>query len=374
MLTIAGSAFVAGLVMLFVDREFNGVFFVPGEGGAPVFWQHLFWIYATSALFASLLASFGAISEIVPVFARRRLPGRYTVSACFAAIGVLAPLAWMTNMYSAPIPIGFEIAAMVFAAFLAVPILVVVFNWVTTLWGGSVRMRAPLLFALGSVSLLSLGLASKLMLASVPVGWALGKSAFGSAAASYQLYGVLLGLLAAVYYWFPRMTGRAAGEGLARASFWAVLLGANLMLLPMFGAGLQGQAPDINEYFAGADLGAYNLLSSLGALVLVAGLAITLGNLAYHAGRGPLVGHDPWGGATLEWYALSPPPANNFDALPDVTSPEPLLDIREAVAARPGARPSPKVEPPSPGDPAPSDSPAVEADEPGQDADTQPVA
>jgi cytochrome c oxidase subunit I len=172
----------------------------------------------------------------------------------------------------------------------------------------------------------------------VPVGLLLGDSMAAWQDTHLALGGAaVFGGFAGLYFWFPKFTGRTMGEGLARISFWAMIVGLYLLCLPLFFAGLEGQAVDVSEYFDGSGLFGWNLAASIGSFILAIGILLTLVNAAISARTGAGAGHDPWGGATLEWFALSPPPEHNFDLIPDVRSPEPLLDIREAVRERTGA-------------------------------------
>jgi cytochrome c oxidase subunit I len=345
---VAGSVMLAALVMLEIDRHFSGVFFDPGEGGAPMYYQHLSWIFFTGCYLIFLLPAMGAISEILPVFSGKPLLSRGALVVSLAAIAPLGLLAWMQNMYSASIPIGFLYAAMLMALLLAIPIGAVFANWIGTLAGGVLRMRAPMVFALASISTLSFGLILELMQSVIPVGWLLGDTTASTAATGYVMVGgPVLGGLAALYYWYPKMTGRTMGEGLARASVWPIVLGAHLTFIPLFLAGLAGQQVDIFKFFEGSDainamhLNAYNLIATIGAFVLSLGIVLSLVNAYASLRRGTAAGHDPWGGETLEWFATSPPPPHNFDVVPDVRSDEPLRDIREAVRRRDTSRPEP---------------------------------
>jgi heme/copper-type cytochrome/quinol oxidase subunit 1 len=347
---VTGAVMLAALTMLLIDRQWEGVFFDAGEGGAPILWQHLSWIFFTGAYLVMLLPAFGAISEIVPVFARKPYFGHRTTAGSFVAIGALGVLAWMQNMYSAPLPLGWSIVAMTAAIGLVVPVGLVFFNWLATLWGGALRMRAPLLFALGAISTIVIGLAGELTQSVIPLGWQLSNTTAATMDTHYALIGgSVFGGFAALYYWFPKMTGRIMGEGLARISFWTLLVGVHLTLLPMFFAALDGQPVDLYKYYEGLGLDGDNLVSSIGSFVLAAGILTTLANAAYSARHGVTAGHDPWGANTLEWFALSPPPPHNFDAIPDVRGTEPLRDIREAIRERTEAwEPAPAPERPRP--------------------------
>jgi cytochrome c oxidase subunit I len=336
MLLMVGPVMLAALSMLAIDRSFDGVFFDPGEGGAPLLFQHMSYLFFTGAYFVILLCAFGAISEILPVFARKPIFNHRTVAGCLMAIGGLGLAAWMQNMYSAPIPAGWAYLAMAAAVLLLVPIGLLVFNWIATLVGGTLSLRAPALFALGAISTISIGATGELAKSLIPVGWKLGATTDAWADTHYVLIGGLMGIFAGLYYWYPKITGRTMHEGLARASFWITLLGAHLALAPLALAGLEGQPNDIYMYFDVGRLDTYNLIATVGAFVLAAGIVLTLVNAARSPRTGVPTGHDPWGGATLEWFALSPPPEHNFDLLPDVRSAEPLRDIREGVGRQTG--------------------------------------
>jgi heme/copper-type cytochrome/quinol oxidase subunit 1 len=345
---VAGSAMLAALTMLEMDRHFDGVFFDPGEGGAPIYYQHLSWIFFTGCYLIFLLPSIGAISEILPVFSGKPLLSRGSLMASMAAIMPLGLLAWMQNMYSASIPIGWLYGAMLMALLLAIPLGAILVNWIGTIAGGVLRMRSPMVFALAAISTLSFGLIGELIQSVIPVGWELGDTTASTAASGYVLVGgPVLGGLAALSYWFPKMTARTMGEGLARSSAALIVLGAQLTFIPLFLAGLEGQQVDIFKFFEGSDainaqhLNAYNLIATIGAFVLALGIVISIVNAYVSATKGARAGHDPWGGETLEWFATSPPPPHNFDVVPDVRSDEPLRDIREAVRRHHASRPAP---------------------------------
>lgn len=359
MLLVAGPVLLAGLVMLFFDRRFDGIFFEPGEGGGPILYQHLTWFFLTTAYVAIVLFAAGVITEIVDTFSGKPSFSHRSTLIAIAAAGVLGPLAWMQNMYTADMPRGWIYFAMLAALALAVPLGVLFFNWIGTLWGGAMRIRAPMLFALGAISTMAFGLAGELAQSVIPVGWQLANTMAAWQDTHYALIGgAVFGGFAALYYWFPKMTSRTMGEGLAKASFWTCLVGVHLMCLPMFFAGIEGQPVDVWEYFEGEGLSTLNLFASIGSFVLALGIILTLVNAALSAGRGARAGHDPWAGATLEWFALSPPPPHNFDAVPDVRSAEPLRDVRDAVR-----RQAEEFEPPSFLQPVASGAPAEEAAE-----------
>jgi cytochrome c oxidase subunit I len=345
---IAGTAMVAALVMLEIDRHFSGVFFDPGEGGAPLYYQHLSWIFFTGCWLVFLLPAIGTISEILPVFSGKPLLSRRAMMASMAAIMPLGLLAWMQNMMSASIPIGWLYGAMLMSLLLAIPIGTVFVNWLGTLAGGVLKMRAPLIFALASISTLSFGLILELIQSVIPVNWLLADTTASTAASGYVLVGgAVLGGMAGLHYWFPKMTGRVMGEALGKSSATLIVLGAHLTFIPLFLAGVEGQQVDIFKFFEASDtlnsmsLNAYNLIATIGAFVLSLGVVLSIVNAYASIEGGVRAGHDPWGGETLEWFATSPPPPHNFDVVPDVRSDEPLRDIREAVRRRDASRATP---------------------------------
>jgi heme/copper-type cytochrome/quinol oxidase subunit 1 len=336
-LLVAGPAMLAALTMLEIDRTFNGVFFDPGEGGAPVYFQHLSWVFLNGCYLLFLLPAIGAISEILPTLSGKPLLSRAAVAWSMAALAALGLLAWMQNMFTASIPIGWLYLAMAAALLMMVPLGVIFFNWLATLAGGAIRLRAPMLFALGAISTLAVGLGGELAHAVIPVNWLLADTPDATACTGYVLVGgPVLGGLAALQYWFPKMTGRVMGEALARLSLVLILVGAHLTFIPMTLAGLEGQPVDVYKYFDVENLDLYNLLATIGSFVLAAGIVVSLVNAAASIRGGARAGHDPWHGDTLEWFAPSPPPPHNFDVVPDVRSDEPMRDIRDAVKAREG--------------------------------------
>jgi heme/copper-type cytochrome/quinol oxidase subunit 1 len=361
-LVVAVPALLAALTMLEIDRHFNGVFFDPGEGGAPTYYQHLTWIFFTGAYMLMVLPAAGAISEIVATFSRKPLINRRAVNLSMAAAGAIGLLAWMQNMFTASIPIGWLYFAMAAALLLLIPFGLLFVNWLGTLASGAIELRAPMLFALGAISTLSFGLAGELVHAAIPVNWALADTVDATAATGYVLVGgPVLGGLAALHYWFPKMTGRVIGESLAKVSLLAIIVGAQLTFIPMFLAGLDGQPVDVYKYYEDSvyngsgtglnvvtdtyqNLDLFNLLSTIGALVLVTGIVMSLANAARSVHGGVAAGPDPWKGDTLEWLALSPPAPHNFDVVPDVRSDEPMRDVRDAVAGRRAPAPPEKAE------------------------------
>ena len=336
LLLAIGPVMLAAITMLLIDRNFDGIFFAGDAGGSPLLWQHLSWIFYTGAYMLILIFALAAIAEIVPAMARKPLFNRGAVIGSLVAIAVVGTLAWMQNMFTAPIGIGWMYFAMVMSLALIVPFGLVLFNLISTLLGGTVRMRAPLLFGAGAIAAISIGLASEISHSMVALGWRLQHTTDSTAATHFALVGgAVFGGFAALHWWFPKMTGRTMGETLARFSFWTMALGTLLAFAPLFLAGAEeGQVIDAYKFFDGTGVNAYNLIATIGVFVLTGGIVMTLVNAILSREGGVPAGHDPWGGDSLEWFALSPPDPHNFDVLPDVRSARPMRDIREAIAHR----------------------------------------
>jgi cytochrome c oxidase subunit I+III len=342
-LLVAGPALLAALTMLTIDRHFNGVFFDAGEEGEPLLFSHLSWIFFTGCHTILVLGTVAVISEIVPTFSRKPLFSHAGAAGSVVAIAVLGVLAWMQNMYAAPIPDGFSYLAMAAAVGLLVPVGLLFFNWIATMWDGSVATRAPLTLALASAVALVFGLGGQLATSVIPVGLQLENTTAAQQDTILVIVGFTLAAFAALHYWLPKISGRSVAEGPAKAAAGLILGGAIVYGLAMFFAGLEGQPVDVFRYYEDTGVSTLNLIASLGAFAVTIGVLVELVNLATSYRGGRPVGHDPWGGSTLEWFALSPPPPHNFDAVPDVRSAEPLRDIREAIREREAT-----YEPPAP--------------------------
>ncbi|MBS1889381.1 MAG: cbb3-type cytochrome c oxidase subunit I [Actinobacteria bacterium] len=331
-----GPILLAAFTMLMVDRNYDGTFFINGAGGAPILWQHLTWIFYSGAYMLVLIFAFAAVAEIFAVFSGNELFNRNAVMGSIVAIAVIGTLAYLQNMYTAPIGIGWKYFGMLMALALIVPIGLVFFNLIATLNGGALRMRTPVLFAIGALVSISLGLAAEMQQSLVGAAFYLKGTTDSTAATSFALIGgAVFGGIAALHYWFPKITGRAMGEQLGRLSFWITAVGTLVAFVPMALAGWEeGQVVDAYKFFNHTGVNFYNMLASIGVLILFVGVVLILINAVASVKGGARAGHDPWGGDTLEWFAISPPPVHNFDVQPDVRSARPLRDIRAAIAER----------------------------------------
>jgi heme/copper-type cytochrome/quinol oxidase subunit 1 len=331
-----GPILLAAFTMLMIDRNYDGVFFADGAGGAPLLWQHFTWLFYSGAYMLVLIFAFGAIAEIFSTFSGNPIFDRKALMASFVGVAVIGTLAYMQNMYTAPIGIGWKYFAMLMSMALIVPVGLIFFNLISTLKDGALRMRAPVLFAVGALVSISLGLAAELQQSLVGAAFYLKNTTDSTAATHFALIGgAVFGGFAALHYWFPKITGRTMGEQLGRLSFWTLSLGTLVAFVPMALAGWEeDQVVDAYKFFNHTGVNFYNLLSSIGMLILLIGVILILTNAVASIKGGARAAHDPWKGSTLEWFALSPPPVHNFDVRPDVRSDRPLDDIRAAIAKR----------------------------------------
>jgi cytochrome c oxidase subunit I len=336
LIVIASPALAAALAMLLIDRHFGGTFFDPTQGGSPLLWQHAFWFYSHPAVYIMVLPAFGIVSEVLPVFARKPIFGYKAIAASTAGIAFLGLLVWAHHMFATPMSTVVLAFFMLSSFMIAVPTGVKIFNWVATLWRGTIEYRTPLLFCAGLIGVFLIGGISGIFLAVFPVDWQLTDTYFVVAHLHYVLFGgSVFGIFAGIYYWFPKMSGRMLSESLGKASFWTILFGFNLTFLIQHSAGLSGMPRRIYEY-TNHDWTAYNLISTVGAFVLALGIGLTVINIVWALKRGAIAGPDPWKANTLEWFTSSPPPENNFDVIPRVRSVEPMKDIRRQVELETG--------------------------------------
>ena len=336
LMLVIGPVFLAAVTMLLIDRNFDGVFFAGDAGGSPLLWQHLSWIFYTGSYMLILITALAAIAEIIPAFAGKPLFNRGATIGSLVAIAVIGTLAWAQNMLTAPIGIGWMYFAMVMSLALIVPFGLIFFNLIATLIGGATRMHAPLLFAAGALSSISIGLGAEICHSLIASAWRVQHTVDSTAATHFALIGgAVFGGFAALHWWFPKLTGRAMGENMAQISFWTIAVGTLVTFIPLFLAGgLEGQVVDAYKFFGNTGVDAYNLIASIGSFILAIGILLTLINAILSRNVGAEAGHDPWGGESLEWFALSPPEGHNFDVLPDVRSARPMRDIREAISHR----------------------------------------
>jgi cytochrome c oxidase subunit 1 len=352
LIIIAIGSFTATLAMLLIDRQFDGTFFDPQLGGSPLLWQHLFWFMGHPEVYIMVLPGFGMVSEIIPVFARKPIFGYRALAIATAGIAFYSLLVWAHHMFATPMAVGVLGFFMFTSLLVAVPTGIKIFNWIATLWRGSIEFRVPLLFAVGAIAQFVVGGATGVILAVFPVNWQLTDTYFIVAHMHYVLFGgVFFMLMGGLYYWFPKMTGRMLNETAGKVSFWTLLVGFNMTFLVQHSAGMSGMPRRVSEYADGSGLEAYNLVSTIGSFIIALAVLITVVNAFRSLRAGKPAGPDPWRGNTLEWFTTSPPPAHNFDVIPTVRSLEPMKDYRRRAIEREEEPDEPPV-PPSSTEPA----------------------
>jgi cytochrome c oxidase subunit 1 len=325
---VAMPSLTGNLVMLLIDRTFNGHFFDPGAGGVPIMWQHIFWVFGHPEVYILALPAFGFISEVIPVFSRKPIFGYSFIVASGVAIGFLSLGVWAHHMFTAGMG---PVADLVFSAStmaIAIPTGVKIFTWLATLYGGAIRFRTPMLFALGFIAMFLLGGLSGVTLAVVPIDWQVNGSYYLVAHFHYVAFGgVAFAMFAGFYYWFPKMSGRMLSERLGALNFWTTFIGFNLTFFPMHLLGIQGMPRRVYTYPANLGWDNANLLATVGAFVMGLAVLMFVANVLYSMFFGPPAGDNPWDAWTLEWATASPPPEYNFAELPQVTSRRPLWDL-----------------------------------------------
>lgn len=329
LLVTAMPVITVGLIQILFDRNFGTNFFDTTAGGSPILWQHVFWLFGHPEVYILILPAMGIVSEIIPTFSRKPLFGYHFVIFSGIVIGFMGWGVWSHHMFT--VGLG-NIANSVFAIttmLIAVPTGVKIFNWLGTMWGGSIRFSTPMLFALGFVAMFILGGLSGVSHASPPADAQQQDTYYIVAHLHYVLFGgSIMGLLAGIYYWFPKVTGRMLNDNLGKLHFWLLMLGANLTFFPMHILGLVGMPRRVYTYSATSGFEAYNLLQTVGAFILAASFLIFLHNVFSSMKKGARAGKDPWDGRTLEWTIPSPPPHYNFVTIPEIHSREPAWDMK----------------------------------------------
>src|SRR3954466_3548449 len=318
LLVVIATPFVAASqFFVLLDYALGFKFFVPERGGDVLMYQHVFWFYSHPAVYIMMLPGFGIISEVLAVKSRKPIFGYRMMAFSLLAIVLLGFTVWAHHMFVSGMQDWIRIPMMVTTAIIAVPTGIKIFSWLATLWRGVLHLDTPMLWALGFLTMFTLGGISGVVLAMVPMDIYVSDTYFIVAHIHYVLYGgSLFTIFAGVYYWFPKMTGRMFDDRLGKLHFWLTFVSFNLTFGPMHLIGVQGMPRRVADYaqqFAG-----WNLFISIFAFILGLSTLVFAYNMVASWRGGPRASANPWNALTLEWQVSSPPPIFNFDRVPTV--------------------------------------------------------
>nr|WP_200801625.1 cytochrome c oxidase subunit I [Bacillus sinesaloumensis] len=315
-----------GLLLMMFDRIFGTAFFVPSMGGNTIIWEHLFWIFGHPEVYILILPAFGIFSEIFATFSRKRLFGYSSMVFATVLIGFLGFMVWAHHMFTTGLgPIANAIFAVATMA-IAIPTGIKIFNWLFTMWGGSMVFPTPMLYAIAFIPSFIMGGVTGVMLGSAPADYQYHDTYFVVAHFHYVIVGgVVFAVLAGTHYWWPKMFGKMLNDTLGKVTFWLFLIGFHLTFFIQHFLGLMGMPRRVFTFLPnhGWELG--NVISSIGAAFMALGVLIMLYNIVITSIKGEVAKADAWGdGRTLEWAIASPPPEYNYKQLPLVRGLDPL--------------------------------------------------
>ena len=307
------------LFELLFDRLYNANFFNASVGGSPLLWQHMFWLFGHPEVYILILPAMGIVSEILPTFSKKPLFGYPFVVFSGVAIGFMSWGVWVHHMYTTGLGTVANSAFGLSTILIGVPTGVKIFNWLATMWGGSISIKTPLLMCAGFVTMFTIGGLSGVLHTMVPSDFQQQDTYFVVAHFHYVLFGgSIFALFAGVYYWFPKFTGKLLGEGLGQLHFWLMMIGFNLTFFPMQISGLLGMPRRIYTYQEGFGFDTLNMMSTVGGFIIAASMLVFITNFISSLRNGEKSGRDPWDARTLEWSLPSPVPNYNFKEVPVV--------------------------------------------------------
>jgi cytochrome c oxidase subunit I len=327
----------AALVMILTDRLLNSSFFAPVHGGSALLWQNYFWVFGHPEVYILVLPAFGVISEVIPVFSRKVIYGYGFMAASTVAIGFLSVGVWMHHMFATGLGAAILYVFAASSMLIAVPTGIKIWNWIATMWGGSIRFTTSMLFAVAFLIQFTVGGLSGVTFAAIPIDWQLTDSYFVVAHIHYVLLGgTLFAMFAGVYYWFPKITGRLLSEKIGKAHFWLMVFGFNGTFFVMHLLGLAGMPRRAYTYPDRWPLGMLQRFSTLFAFLLAFSILVFVWNVLVSWRNGEVAGPNPWGGWNLEWATGSPPPVENFERVPPVHGRRPLWDLWHGTPGQTG--------------------------------------
>jgi cytochrome c oxidase subunit I+III len=330
MIIFAMPAVMVGSLYLALDRLVGTHLFNPAEGGDPLLWQHLFWFFGHPEVYIIFLPALGMISSIITAFCRRQVFGYTAMVLAQVATGFIGFGLWVHHMFATGLPQSGESFFTAASMMIAIPTGVQIFCWIATIWMGRPVYKPPLVFVLGFFAIFIAGGLSGVMLASVPIDLQVHDTMFVVAHLHYVLIGgAVFPLLGALYYWYPKFTGRLMNDKLGHLSFWLAFIGFNLTFFPLHKLGLIGMPRRVYTYLEETGWGSLNLMASIGVVILGLGMLTYFVNALVSVKKGAVATADPWNGGTLEWATLSPPAHYNFVHMPVVSGHEPLWHAPE---------------------------------------------
>ncbi len=329
LIVIALPPLSAAQIMLLLDRQLGANFFNTQSGGSAVLWQHFFWIFGHPEVYILIFLAFAVLNEVVPTFSRKPMFGRQAMVGALVGIGFISLGVWAHHMFA----VGMSSWSNTFFAastmMVSVPTGIKIFNWTATMWGGKLRMTTAMLFCCAFLLQFLLAGLTGIMLGMTAFDWQLTDSYFVVAHFHFTLVGgLLMGIFAGFYYWFPKVTGRMMDDRLGKWHFWLFVIGLNITFLPQHLLGFLGMPRRIYTYAPGRGWELWNFISSFGVIFQIAGVLVFLYAIWHGLRSGEPAGDDPWDAWTLEWSTSSPPPEYNFEKLPVVRSSRPLWDLK----------------------------------------------